>query len=181
MNSRTKTILLAALTMAWLTLAFSPRARAEVPVIGEMAPAFTLQSQDGSPVSLSDFLGHWVVVYFYTKDECASCALEARNFQRDLPQYQRDRAVVVGISPDTPAAHKSFCEKQGVSFKLLSDPSGKVAHSYGSLHSLLGVKYGTRNTFLIDPDGRIFQVWTGTKPARQSGQVLSRLDHLQFP
>src|ERR1700680_163952 len=91
---------------------------AAMPAVGSAAPKFTLPSQDGSQISLKDFRGKWVVLYFYPKDGTPGCTLEAHNFQRDLPKYEQHNAVIVGISEDTTGSHQEFCAKQGLTFKL---------------------------------------------------------------
>src|SRR5580704_15579703 len=99
----------------------------EVPAAGQKAPEFTLPSQDGSPVSLKDFRGQWVVLYFYPKDNTPGCTIEAHNFQRDLAKFQHAHAVILGVSLDSAESHQSFCTKQGLTFKLLADTDKKVA------------------------------------------------------
>jgi peroxiredoxin Q/BCP len=146
-----------------------------VPQAGIEAPVFTLPSQDGNPVSLKDLRGKWVVLYFYPKDGTAGCTLEAHNFQRDLPAYEARNAMVVGVSVDTTGSHKEFCAKQGLTFKLLSDDEKKVSAEYGSLRSILGYKIAARNTFLIDPRGKIAKVWTSVGPSMHSSEVLAAL------
>jgi thioredoxin-dependent peroxiredoxin len=146
-----------------------------IPQPGSEAPGFTLPSQDGSAVSLKDLRGKWVVLYFYPKDGTSGCTLEAHNFQRDLHGYEARNAVIVGVSVDTAGSHKEFCAKQGLTFKLLADDQKKVTPQYGSLQSILGFKIAARNTFLIDPQGRISKVWTGVSPARHSSEVLTAL------
>lgn len=150
-----------------------------VPQAGSEAPVFTLPSQDGNPVNLKDLRGKWVVLYFYPKDGTAGCTLEAHNFQRDLPAYEARDAMVVGVSVDTTGSHKEFCAKQGLTFKLLSDDEKKVSAEYGSLHSILGYKIAARNTFLIDPKGKVAKVWTGVGPSMHSSEVLSALTGLE--
>jgi thioredoxin-dependent peroxiredoxin len=140
-----------------------------------MAPAFTLPSQDGSPVSLAQFRGKWVLLYFYPKDSTPGCTLEAHNFQRDLPRYERLNTVVLGVSLDSEDSHQTFCSKQGLTFKLLSDKEKEVTRKYGSLKNFLGIKTPARNTFLIDPQGTIAKVWLGVSPSGHSGEVLQEL------
>lgn len=148
------------------------------PATGQAAPDFTLPSQDGSRISLHDFKGKWVVLYFYPKDGTTGCTIEAHNFQRDLARYEQLRAVIVGVSVDTPDSHKEFCAKQGLTFKLLADTEKAVSRNYGSLTSLLGYKISARNTFLVNPDGKVAKVWLGVSPARHSGEVLAELTRL---
>jgi thioredoxin-dependent peroxiredoxin len=147
-----------------------------LPQAGQAAPDFTLPSQDGTNISLDSFRGKWVVLYFYPKDMTTGCTIEAHNFQQDMPKYQQLDAVVVGVSVDSTGSHKEFCAKEGLSFKLLSDQDKKVVVQYGSMGDYMGVKIAKRNTFLIDPQGKIVQVWTGVKPTEHSAQVLAALN-----
>ncbi len=151
---------------------------ASMPSAGQTAPDFTLPSQDGSNISLNQFKGRWVVLYFYPKDGTPGCTMEAHNFQRDLAKFQNDNAVIIGVSLDSPDSHKNFCTRQGLTFKLLADTQQKVTQEYGSLSSLFGFKMAARNTFLIDPSGRIAKVWTGVNPGGHSEQVLATLQKL---
>jgi peroxiredoxin Q/BCP len=146
-----------------------------VPQAGQPAPDFALPSQDGSKISLHDFRGKWVVLYFYPKDGTTGCTIEAHNFQRDLAKYEKNRAVIVGVSVDSTGSHQEFCAKQGLTFKLLADTEKSVSRQYGSLTSLLGYKISARNTFLVNPEGRIAKVWTGVNSGRQSAEVLEAL------
>jgi peroxiredoxin Q/BCP len=155
------------------------RSAETVPAVGQQAPAFTLPSQDGSNISLSDFKGKWVVLYFYPKDGTPGCTIEAHNFQRDIAKYQTDGAVIVGVSVDSADSHKGFCAKQGLTFKLLADTEKKVSEEYGSLRNIMGIKIASRNTFLIDPSGKIAKVWTGVSPGEHSEQVLAALQQLK--
>jgi peroxiredoxin Q/BCP len=155
----------------WFFLAIALFANA--PQVGQMAPDFTLPSQDGSKISLHDFRGKWVVLYFYPKDGTSGCTLEAHNFQRDIQKYQALNAEIVGVSVDTPDSHKQFCAKQDLHFKLLADTEKKVSEAYDSL--MMIVHYSSRNTFLISPDGKIAKVWIGVNPAKHSEEVLAAL------
>jgi peroxiredoxin Q/BCP len=146
---------------------------AATPQVGQMAPNFTLPSQDGSKVNLTDFRGKWVVLYFYPKDGTSGCTLEAHNFQRDIAKYEQDNAVVVGVSVDSADSHKEFCAKQGLHFKLLADTEKKVSQDYDSFHTLL--RFSARNTFLIDPAGKIAKIWLGVSPSNHSEEVLAAL------
>jgi len=148
---------------------------AVMPQAGQTAPDFTLPSQDGSRISLHDFRGKWTVLYFYPKDGTSGCTIEAHNFQRDITKYEQLNAVVVGVSVDTADSHKEFCAKQGLTFKLLSDTNKDVSRQYDSLMNLLGFKLSARNTFLVDPAGRIAKVWTGVSPSKHSAEVLAEL------
>jgi peroxiredoxin Q/BCP len=146
---------------------------AAMPQVGQMAPDFTLPSQDGSKVSLHDYKGKWVVLYFYPKDGTSGCTMEAHNFQRDIAKYQQLNAEIVGVSVDSTDSHKDFCAKQGLHFKLLADTDKKVSEAYDSL--MMIVHFSNRNTFLVDPNGKIAKVWTGVTPSKHSEEVLSAL------
>ena len=151
----------------------------EQPSVGSAAPDFSLASNEGSHVSLKDYKGKWIVLYFYPKDFTGGCTLEAHNFQRDLAKYEGAKAVILGVSVDSAESHKSFCAKEGLSFKLLSDPDAKVSTEYGSIMEYQGNKLSARNTFIIDPAGKIVKVFTGVKPPAHSDEVLQALAELQ--
>jgi peroxiredoxin Q/BCP len=146
---------------------------AATPQVGQPAPDFTLPTQDGSKISLHDFRGKWVVLYFYPKDGTSGCTLEAHNFQRDIAKYEQAGAVIVGVSVDSPDSHKEFCAKQGLSFKLAADTDKNVSRQYDSFNGLL--RMSSRNTFLVDPQGKIAKVWTGVSPGKHSEEVLAAL------
>jgi thioredoxin-dependent peroxiredoxin len=147
----------------------------EVPAVGAAAPTFSLVNNEGKQVSLNDFKGKWVVLYFYPKDFTSGCTLEARNFQRDLAKYDAANAVILGVSVDTAESHKDFCAKEGLNFKLLSDPEGKISEQYGSVMEYNGAKLSARNTFIIDPQGKIAKVFEKVKPTGHSDEVLAAL------
>ena len=149
------------------------------PQTGSAAPDFSLTTSDGSQVSLKDYKGKWVVLYFYPKDMTSGCTMEARNFQRDLDKYNQTGAIVLGVSVDSADSHKQFCAKEGLTFKLLADPGGKVSAQYGSTMQYQGATMSARNTFIISPDGKIAKVYTGVKPAEHSEQVLKDLADLK--
>src|ERR1043166_3984487 len=134
-----------------------------MPEVGTVAPAFNLTTNEGKQVSLGDFKGKWVVLYFYPKDFTSGCTLEAQNFQRDLAKYQAANAVILGVSVDSANSHKDFCAKENLQFKLLSDSEARVSNAYGSVMEHEGAKMSKRNTFLIDPKGEIAKVFTGVK------------------
>ena len=149
------------------------------PAVGATAPDFSLTTGDGSQISLKDYKGKWVVLYFYPKDFTSGCTLEAKNFQRDLQKYQDGGAVILGVSVDSAQSHKDFCAKEGLNFKLLADPGAKVSGEYGSVMEYQGAKMAARNTFLINPKGEIAKVYTGVKPAVHSEEVLKDLAELK--
>src|SRR3954469_7958211 len=152
-----------------------------MPSVGSDAPQFTLPSQDGNPVSLKDFHGKWVILYFYPKDQTPGCSREAHNFQVDQPKYAERNAIVLGVSVDNVDSHKKFCAKEGLNFKLLADTEHKATSSYGSLTNFGVVKFAARHTFLIDPSGKIAKVYTNVDASSHSAEVLAELDHLEKP
>ena len=159
---------------------FVPRllSRSPMPAVGSAAPDFTLPSQEGSSVSLMDYRGKWVVLYFYPKDQTPGCTREAHNFQADSAKYAQHDAVVLGVSVDNVDSHKRFCAKEGLNFKLLADTDHKVTQAYGSLTNLGVAKFAARHTFIIDPNGKIAKVYNSVDPAKHSSEVLAELDEL---
>ena len=149
------------------------------PAVGSPAPDFRLTSNEGKPTSLADYKGKWVVLYFYPKDFTSGCTLEAHNFQRDLAKYEAANAVILGVSVDSAQSHKDFCAKEGLNFKLLSDPDAAVSTTYGSVMEYQGKKLSARNTFLVDPQGKLAKEFIGVKPAEHSEEVLAALKELQ--
>ena len=154
-------------------------AAGDPPMVGQSAPDFNVKSNEGKSVSLKDFKGKWVVLYFYPKDFTSGCTTEARNFQRDLASYDKANAVILGVSVDTAESHEGFCAKEGLKFKLLSDTDAKVSDSYGSVMDRGGTKLSARNTFIIDPKGKIAKVYTAVQPPQHSEEVLQALAELQ--
>jgi thioredoxin-dependent peroxiredoxin len=172
-------LLIVVLALVLLVPRLLSRGSGTMPTPGSAAPSFTLLSQEGSPISLKDYRGKWVVLYFYPKDQTPGCTREAHNFEVDQPKYAGRNAVVLGVSVDSVESHKKFCSKEGLNFKLLADTDGKVTKAYGSLTSLGIVKFAARHTFLIDPDGKIAKVYPGVDPNRHNEEVLAALDQLQ--
>jgi peroxiredoxin Q/BCP len=152
---------------------------AEAPAVGSSAPEFALTTNEGNQAALRDFRGKWVVLYFYPKDFTGGCTLEAHNFQTDLSKYQALNSVILGVSVDTAESHKSFCAKEGLAFKLLSDADTKVSEAYGSLMDYNGTKLSARNTFIIDPQGKVAKVFLKVSPGGHSAEVLAALASLQ--
>ncbi len=166
-------VLIALVAMPFLAFA------ASMPAVGSEAPDFTLSSQEGKPVSLKDYRGKWVVLYFYPKDFTGGCTIEAHNFQRDQAQYEKKGVVVLGVSVDDADSHKKFCAKEGLSFKLLADTEKKVSGEYGSLMNMGLVKFASRHTFIINPEGKIAKSYEDVNPNKHSEEVLAALGELQ--
>jgi thioredoxin-dependent peroxiredoxin len=156
-------------------------AAGDLAAVGSAAPNFTLPNQENQPVSLADYKGKWVVLYFYPKDQTSGCSKEAHNFQRDLPKYESANAVVLGVSMDTVESHKTWCTKDGFSFKMLADPDHKVVDLYGvpvkTFPSQAGpVTIAMRDTFLISPDGKIVKTWEVKDIDNHSTEVLAAIE-----
>jgi thioredoxin-dependent peroxiredoxin len=158
---------------------FAPTAYAlggKLPDLNAPAPNFTLPTNTGSgKVSLQDYQGKWVVLYFYPKDFTSGCTLEARRFQQDMVEYTSRNAQIIGVSADSVDSHAKFCDSEGLKFPLLADEGGSVSKSYGSW---LGI-FSMRHTFIISPDGELKASFTGVNPGIHSKEVLSKLDELK--
>src|SRR5713226_7853153 len=152
----------------------------KAPASGTLAPDFTLNSQDSKPLSLHDFRGKWVVLYFYPKDFTSGCTREAHNFQRDLLRYEQKNAIILGVSVQDEATHQQFCAKEGLSFKLLADTKHEVSASYDSLLNLGVAKLSARHTFLIDPEGIIRKTYLNVNAEKHSSEVLADLSQLHL-
>lgn len=178
MKSLSRLFVAFAVSTIALTIGFSALA-SNAPTVGTPAPDFTLNSQESKAVSLHDFKGKWVVLYFYPKDFTSGCTVEAHNFQRDLPQYEQKNAVIIGVSVQDEDSHQKFCTKEGLSFKLLADTKQEVSTEYDSVMTYNGAKFSARHTFLIDPQGKVQKVWLEVKPDKHSEEVLATLSQLQ--
>jgi thioredoxin-dependent peroxiredoxin len=173
-------IAIAALVLAAVGLGMrAMRGDGKAPAVGTPAPDFTLNSQESKPVSLHDFKGKWVVLYFYPKDFTSGCTVEAHNFQRDLAQYEQKNAVILGVSVQDEASHQQFCTKEGLNFKLLADTKQEVSTLYDSVMNFGVAKLSARHTFLIDPTGVVRKVYLDVKPQQHSEEVLADLTALQ--
>ena len=167
------------LTVAAALLMVVALPAAEATTAGTKAPDFTLKSQEGKTVSLHDFKGKWVVLYFYPKDFTQGCTIEAHNFQADQDKYTKMNAAIVGVSVDTVDSHQQFCTKENLSFKLLSDEKHEVVNTYGSTQKFGANEVAARNTFLVDPQGTIRKVYLKVDPNPHSKEVLEALAELQ--
>jgi peroxiredoxin Q/BCP len=166
-------------------LALMPRLAAagravELAPVGSPAPNFSLPSQEDKLVSLGDYKGKWVVLYFYPKDQTSGCTIEAHNFQRDLPLYDKANAVVLGVSLDTVESHKTWCSKDSLTFKLLADPDHKAIDAYGVPIAGMGpIRYAKRTTFLISPQGKVVKEWTVSDIQGHSAEVLAAIQSMK--
>jgi len=146
---------------------------------GDDAPGFTATANGGGKVSLSDFRGRNVILYFYPRDDTPGCTKEACAFRDHFAEFKGKGAVVLGVSTDSPGSHDKFVEKYRLPFTLLADDDRKIVEAYGvwGQKSFLGKKYlGThRATFLIGPDGKIKRIWPKVRPAEHAAEVLAAL------
>ncbi|MHB1688856.1 MAG: thioredoxin-dependent thiol peroxidase [Ignavibacteriaceae bacterium] len=146
---------------------------------GKKAPMFKLKDQDGKAVSLSDFKGKNVILYFYPKDDTPGCTTEACNFRDEFPKFQNIDAVILGVSPDSETSHKKFIAKYNLPFRLLSDESKEVLEKYGvwKEKNMYGRKYMgvERTTYIIDADGKIKKIFNKVKVSDHYKEVLEAL------
>lgn len=172
-------VIVTILLLVGLVMARAARSASKAPAAGTPAPDFTLNAQDGKPVSLRDFRGQWVVLYFYPKDFTSGCTKEARNFQHDLALYEQKNVVILGVSGQDEVSHEKFCTAEGLHFKLLADAHCQLSARYGSVVDLGVAKLSARHTFLIDPTGVIRKVYRKVDPSKHSAEVLADLAELQ--
>lgn len=179
MGRRSFILTICSLCLVWVTGLMEPGPAfalggPQIP-LGSSAPAFTLPTNSGDgAVSLADFQGQWVVLYFYPKDFTSGCTVEAQRFQRDIEAYRTRNAQVVGVSADSVTSHEEFCDAEGLEFPLLSDPDGAVSKAYGSWLGAVSL----RHTYIIDPEGAIQARFLGVRPVIHSQEVLATLDQL---
>lgn len=151
--------------------------------IGDKAPAFTLPDADGNDHKLSDYKGKWVLVYFYPRDNTPGCTKEACAMRDSHPSFKKLKAVVLGVSADSPKSHTKFRDKHDLNFTLLSDEDKGMLKDYGVWgkkkfmgREFMGIQ---RMSFLIDPKGKIAKVYEKVKPAEHADEVLQDLKELQ--
>ncbi|TCV92042.1 peroxiredoxin Q/BCP [Luteibacter rhizovicinus] len=167
------------LTVFLMLFLVSVAAWASAPVVGDQAPDFRLQDQKGDWHTLETHKGQWLVVYFYPKDFTPGCTTEVCTFRDDILKLRKAGATVLGVSLDDVKSHAEFAEKYHVPFPLLSDADGAVAQKYDVLNNKMGMKYARRETFLIDPAGKIVKVYKDVDPEKNSKQVLTDLAALK--
>jgi len=161
-------------------VAFTGTAAAATPAVGQPAPAFKLQDQDGKWHSLADYKGKWVAIYFYPKDDTPGCTTQACSFRDNIFAFNKEGAVILGISVDDVESHKKFAEKHGLPFTLLADADKAVSKSYGVLKTYMGVmEMARRDTFIVDPQGRIAKHYESVDPEGHSELVLKDIKALK--
>ena len=170
--SRHAVLLAACLACAGLALADSPAA-------GQAAPDFRLQDQQGQWHKLSDYKGKWVALYFYPKDDTPGCTTQACSFRDNIFAFNKEGAVILGVSVDDVESHKEFAEKHGLPFTLLADSGKTVAKQYGVLRNFGVIEVARRDTFLIDPEGRVARHYESVDPEENSKIVLQDIKDLK--
>jgi len=149
------------------------------PAVGQPAPAFKLQDQAGKWHSLSDYKGKWVAMYFYPKDDTPGCTTQACSFRDNIFAFNKEGAVILGVSVDDVSSHKEFAEKHSLPFTLLADSDKAVARSYGVLKSYGVMEVARRDTFIIDPQGRVAKHYESVDPKDHSALVLADIKALK--
>jgi peroxiredoxin Q/BCP len=173
------TVLRRAAITSLALLATAGIAIADAPSVGQPAPAFKLQDQDGKWHSLADYKGKWVAIYFYPKDDTPGCTTQACSFRDNVFAYNKEGAVILGISVDDVASHKAFAAKHGLPFALLADADKSVAKTYGVLRNYGVMEVARRDTFLVDPQGRVAKHYESVKPDGHSQLVLDDIKALK--
>lgn len=176
---RLSLLLMLSLLLGLLAPAYADEPASAVPQVGQTAPAFRLQDQNGKWHTPADHQGHWVVLYFYPKDFTPGCTTEVCAFRDDVAKLRQQGADVLGVSLDDVKSHADFAAKYHVPFPLLSDADSTTAQAYGVLASKMGFKYARRTTFLIDPQGKIAKVYQDVDPEKNSAQVLADMATLK--
>jgi thioredoxin-dependent peroxiredoxin len=162
------------------TLAAAIAEATDAPTLGAPAPAFRLQDQNGRWVSLADYAGKWVVLYFYPKDNTPGCTTQACEFRDNIFAFRDANAVILGISVDDVASHKGFAEQHSLPFAILADSTKATAKAYGVLYKAIGIlEVARRETFVIDPQGRIAKRYMQVNPKGHSELVLADLKALK--
>ena len=147
--------------------------------LNQSAPNFSLYDAHEDLHKLTDYQGHWLVIYFYPKDNTPGCTKEACVLRDDSERFAELNTKVIGISTDNSKSHLNFSVKQSLPFALLADPDGKVSSAYGVLFKLGPVKFCKRHSFIIDPAGRIAKIYRSVSPSTHSQELLQDLHQLQ--
>ena len=163
----------------FLTLLISASSLAgQAPAIGEPAPGFNLQDQNGEWHDLDDYRGTWLAVYFYPRDDTPGCTTEACNFRDNIYAFKAIGAEVVGISVDDVESHKEFSDKYKLPFTLLADPGKETSKAYGVLKNYVAVRIASRQSFLVNPDGVLVKHYEEVDPDTHTEEVLADLKAL---
>jgi len=166
------------LTLLITVLLSAPTFAGEPPVVGADAPSFNLQDQNGEWHTLGDYRGQWLAVYFYPKDDTPGCTTEACNFRDNIYAFKAIGAAVVGISVDDVDSHKEFSDKYKLPFTILADEDGKTAKAYGVLKNYMLLKLASRQSFLVNPEGKVVKHYADVDPDEHTDQVLADIKDL---
>ena len=150
-----------------------------LPKPGDTAPGFALPDQNGQPRTLEDFRGKWLVLYFYPRDDTPGCAEQAMRFRNAMRELEALGAAVCGVSVDSSTSHAAFALQYELPFALLADRNGEVAARYGSLRDLGVIRFARRNTFLVDPEGKVARVYVGVNAGRNAQEVSDDLKSIR--
>jgi thioredoxin-dependent peroxiredoxin len=180
MLCRFRRVAVALVVASLVSCAASLSATAAGPEVGAAAPAFKLQDQNGLWHTLEEYRGKWLVLYFYPKDNTPGCTTQACELRDNIFAFRKIGATIIGISVDDVAAHKEFAEEHGLPFTILADPTKQTARDYGVLVKMMGMfELAQRDTFIIDPEGRIAKHFAKVEPKGHSELVLKELTALQ--
>ncbi|WP_410474456.1 peroxiredoxin [Guyparkeria sp. TX1] len=167
------------LSALFASLLLAGTAQAADLAVGDTAPAFALPDQHGETRRLEDYRGQWLVLYFYPKDDTPGCTTEACSFRDNINRLIAQDAAVLGVSMDSVESHADFAREYELPFPLLADPDGEVVERYGALSDFLVVKFAKRQTFIIDPHGRIATIYRKVNPDEHVRDVLDDLKALR--
>jgi len=147
--------------------------------INQSAPNFSLYDAHNAAHKLDDYKSHWLVIYFYPKDNTPGCTKEACALRDDSAKFEALNTQIVGISTDSSKSHQNFSQKQNLTFTLLADPKGEVSRAYGALFKLGPIKFSKRHSFIIDPTGKVAQIYRSVSPSLHSQELINDLQQLQ--
>lgn len=167
------------LMVAWFSSILTFNTQAQALKIGDSAPSFELANQDGELISLERFQGHWVVLYFYPKNDTPGCTTEACSFRDNINRLIAQQAKVIGVSLDSQESHAQFAKKYHLPFDLLADQSGEVTQAYGALLDLKVMKFAKRHSFIISPNGKISKIYRNVNPDEHVYEVMEAIKELQ--
>ena len=169
---------LATLALLLIQLIFIPSATADELKQGSLAPDFNLLDQYSKVHQLKDYKGRWLVLYFYPKADTPGCTTEACEFRDDVFQFRKMNVALLGVSTDDVKSQKEFSDKYHLPFSLLSDPDGATASKYGSFKRIGSMRFASRHTFIIDPEGKIARVYRNVSPKKHSDEIIADLKTL---
>jgi len=171
-----KVFLVLAIVLALIFIFKKSAFGSEDKLLGNSAPEFKLKNSYGKLVSLNEFKGEWLLVFFYPKDDTPGCTKEACSLRDNFTEIKKLNANIVGISIDSSDSHKEFKEKYNLPFMLLSDPDGETAKKYGALNNFFIFKLAKRQSFMIDPEGVVRRVYRNVSPSNNAQEIKTDLE-----